>query len=362
MKVVIATGGTGGHLFPALWVAEKIQRKENDVLLVGSFTVGQEQITKKGFTFIDLKAKGMRFKGLKDTFFSLWLMFIAFFKALLALFTYKPQVVLGFGGYGSFPVVLAGRLLGVPTIIHEQNVVPGRANAFLGKITDKVAVSFQETQAYFDKRKVVVTGCPCHQIRKDSDQKTVLEFFGFKEKKFTFLVFGGSQGSERINEVFVNSLESLRNIKDFQVIHITGTKKFDKIKETYLSAGIKVALFSFLGRMDYAYSLADMVISRSGAVTVAEIIQAQVPSILIPYPYAYAGHQKMNAEILSNKKLAMLIEEKDLNEESLESAILTIFDKMQSLKNLNELFLDISYTDSSERLAAETLKLGKKNQ
>ncbi len=357
MKIIIATGGTGGHLFPALLVADKLMKENHSVLLVGSFSVAIEQVERRGFEYKNLKARGVKFNGIGESLVSMGLMARAVFQSLKIINDYKPDGILGFGGYGAFPVVLAARILGYPSMIHEQNVAPGRANAFLGKIVDKIAVSFQEAKKHFNLKKVIVTGCPCHEMDTVIDEQTVLNFLGFKERKFTIFVFGGSQGSEIINEVFVESVSLLLKSKDFQIIHITGEKDFDKIKEKYASLGVVCSVFKFLDKIEYAYSLADIVISRSGAVTIAEIISAKVPSILIPYPYAYGDHQKHNADVLTDKRLAITIEQKDLSKDSLVKALLVNFNNIKSCKNRDEVFADISYTDSSDHLAKEILKL-----
>lgn len=357
MKVLIATGGTGGHLFPALWVSDEIQKKGHEVLLVGSFPVGQSQISARNLRFIDLKTRGIQWKHLIKFFGSCWLMGVAIFRCFKIFWDEKPKVVIGFGGYGSFPVVLISKCFRVPSMIHEQNIIPGKANAFLGRIVDKVAISFEGAKEFFPKSKVVETGCPCHAINKKRDAAEAYKFFGLSEKKFTFLVFGGSQGSEKINQVFMDVIAPLSQIKDFQVIHVTGNDNFVAIKEKYRELKIPSALYKFLDRMDYAYSIANMVIARAGAVTIAEIINTKVLSVLIPYPFATQDHQTRNAEILGEKGLAVVLDQKDFNENSLEHAILQNFEKIGSVKNMDDLFKNIGYTGASEKVALEALKL-----
>ncbi len=360
MKIIVATGGTGGHLFPALLTAKTLQTQGHEIFFLGSFSVGEDQIRAKGFDYVNLRARGLVFDGWKKTFGSIVLMGKAVTKSFGILKRSRPDVVIGFGGYGAFPVVLAAKISGIPTLIHEQNVAPGRANALLSKIVDKVAVSFPEAQKSFPKAKVVLTGCPCHQVKTGRPMEELLQFFGFAKKKVTIFVFGGSQGSARINEVFLSLAMELKKERDFQVIHVTGEKDFVKIKEKYAAVQIPVALYKFLDKIEYAYDLADLVIARSGAVTVAELIKAQVASVLIPYPYSYAGHQKQNARVLTRKGSAELIEEKDLNPETLKNAILQMLCRAKRKQDQQVFSRQNGQASAAAQLARETVLLAGK--
>jgi len=352
MRVVLATGGSGGHLFPALKVAQELRDREDVVYFVGSFGVGVEQVKSHGFAFENLNVKGLSFHNPLEGVYASWIMFKATLKALRLLKKFNPDVVIGFGSYGACPAVFAACLLKVPTLIHEQNVVPGRANALLAKFVNKIAISFDKSMAYFQHEKTVLTGYPCHATKQHGQRSEILEEFCLKEDKVTIFVFGGSQGSHRINAEFIKSAQQLKNKLDFQVLHICGKKDFDTLKVQYERLGVPFALFMFLDRIERAYMIADIIISRAGAGTVTEIASFRLPAILIPYPYA-GGHQKENALALCETRLARLIEENDLTADLLTENILDVLDKRNDLKQPNEDLRKIFIPDSAKRLVAQ---------
>ncbi len=286
------------------------------------------------------------------SFVSVTAMIRAVGKAISSLRRSKPDAVIGFGGYGAFPAVLSAALLRYPILIHEQNVVPGRANAILAKLAKKVAISFQKSTDYFNPQKLVLTGCPCHFPQKHLDRAILFKTFQLVEGKTTILVFGGSQGSRKINEVFIEASKALRQTIDLQVIHISGKEDYPKLHDRYNQLGIPFALFKFLDKIEEAYSIADLVISRSGAATVSEIANFQLPAILIPYPYAQ-GHQRQNASVLCEIGTAELIEERDISVSKLNEAVL----KMLKVENTSEKFAHICHSDATQKLAEEVLKL-----
>ncbi len=352
MKFIIATGGTGGHLFPALRVAEELKREGHDIVFLGSFRRSQEKMRDSGFRFEDLTSKGLVTNSLGGMFSSVAAMIKATYKAFWLLKKIKPNVVIGFGGYGAFPAMFSAVLLRRPTLIHEQNVVPGRANALLAGLVSKIAVSFKKSVTYFSPKKTVLTGCPCHLPPEHLNRAAVLEKFRLKEGKVTILIFGGSQGSRQINEAFLESAAILSTKIDFQVIHISGGQDDQKIESMYNQLGIPFALFGFLDKMEEAYSVANLVVSRAGAVTVSEIAHFQLPSVLIPYPHAQ-GHQKENALVLCEIGVSELIEERNISAEKLAESALRVV----SHEGKNGTFESVCLPGATERLAQEVLKL-----
>jgi UDP-N-acetylglucosamine--N-acetylmuramyl-(pentapeptide) pyrophosphoryl-undecaprenol N-acetylglucosamine transferase len=356
MKFVIATGGTGGHLFPALRVAAELKRAGNEILFLGSFCRGREQIEKSGFLFKEIGAKGFVSISFKGKIISVIVMIRAMFRSFRSLRRFRPDAVLGFGGYGAFPVVLSACFLRYPTLIHEQNVVPGRANALLAKLVKRIAISFQKSSQYFDLKKTVLTGCPCYLPGNDAKKDVILNEFRLEEGKCTILVFGGSQGSRRINEAFIEAAGNLKEKLDFQVIHISGGQDYQKLQDRYNLLGIPFALFEFLDKMEEAYHISDLVISRAGAVTVSEIAGFQLPAIFIPYPYAH-GHQKANASVLCDEGAAVLIEDKDLSASRLSETVLTILDHQDVGRKLK----GVCFPDAVQSLVKEALCLAQKS-
>jgi len=298
MKIVMATGGSGGHIFPALKVANELKQRGHDLVFVGSFFTKEEKnlpndfwmarIKKDGFSLENLDSIGLSRKNIFQSFLWMFLMLRAVLFCLRFLKRNQMEAVIGFGGYGSFPAVCAARLLKIPTMIHEQNVIPGKANIFLSQFVNKIAISFEETRKYFHGRrnkKVVITGCPCNGSGGRANREQVLKSFGLKQK-FTIFVLGGSQGSHRVNTFFVQCATELSKEIDFQVIHVCGKKDYSFLKEEYQKQGIPFTLFEFLDKIEDAYSVSDLIISRAGAVTIFEIAAFAIPAILIPYPFA----------------------------------------------------------------------------
>jgi len=356
MKFVIATGGTGGHLFPSIQVAEELNRQGHDIVFLGSFKRTSEQMQKTGFPYEDLNAKGLILAWSGESFDSMITMVKATIRAFRSLKEIKPDAVLGFGGYGAFPAVFSALLLRYPTLIHEQNVVPGKANAFLSKFVKRIAVSFAKSVPYFNSKKTVLTGCPCHFPRENMDRVEILKEFHLDQNKKTILVVGGSQGSRRVNEIFLEAIKLLKGRLDFQVIHIAGKQDYENCRCQYDLLGIPFALFKYLDKMEEAYCAADLAISRSGAVTVSEIASFQLPAIFLPYPYA-RGHQKENASVLCETRLSRLIEDKDLSATKLTEQILELLTRPLNAQVKTDQFKDICFPDATQRLAQEALSL-----
>jgi len=321
MKIIIATGGTGGHIIPALKVADALKSKGHELLLVGSFGSWLERVKKLGIPIEELSARGVIFSSGRK----LWEALVGMAKSIFCSFSilkrFAPEVVVGFGGYGAFPIVFSATLLRYPTLIHEQNVVPGRANAILGKMVKRIAMSFKESERYFGSEKTIVTGCPCNVDPALLEHRPLyLKQFNFEEERITILILGGSQGSHKINMEAIKTIRDLSKTYRLQVIHICGKVDYDVLLSEYRQMSVPFKLFDFYEEMVKAYGVADIVIARAGALTVAEIVLAGIPAILIPYPYA-GGHQRENARVLANTYAAQIIEEKNFDKNILKQAV-----------------------------------------
>lgn len=324
---------------------------------MGTFGIGKEKIEREKFTYINLEAQGLTSKRPDILFLTASRMLRALSRSLKELKAYQPDVVAGFGGYGAFPVVLAGLMLKIPTIIHEQNVVPGRANKWLARFVRKIAISFPETKKHLKVERVVITGCPTHISTTNFSRQKGLELFGLKPGKFTILVFGGSQGSHALNEIFLQTAKTLNQKMDFQVIHVTGKKDLISVQNKYAEISCSAKVFDFINDMGEAYAASDLVIGRSGAATVTELAMFSKPAILIPYPHA-GGHQKENALIMVTRGLAEIIEEKDLTTEGLAELILEMYDHtIKDIASSHSLFKDIFVTNATERIAKTIMEL-----
>jgi UDP-N-acetylglucosamine--N-acetylmuramyl-(pentapeptide) pyrophosphoryl-undecaprenol N-acetylglucosamine transferase len=329
----------------------RLKRKDSEII----FFVPKDRLTQLILT--EFKVRYSSIGGFRIS--SMFGLIKCFFESLLFLKDFKPDIVIGFGGAGSLPLILEAKILGIRTLIHEQNVIPGRTNRFLSFFVDRICVSFPETKDYFlrvNKRKVIFTGNPLREEIGTKSKIESLRYFDLDFDRFTLLIMGGSQGSSKINSIFLETLLYFQN-NDLQVIHITGFRDYRYVRNFYEKIRFKNSrVFDFLERADYAYGAADLVICRSGATTISEITKCKLPSILIPYPYAY-GHQKENALTLARKGAAILIEDKDLSPSYLRDIILDLKNDRGRLKEMSSKFEELRIPDATQRLSEEVLSL-----
>jgi UDP-N-acetylglucosamine--N-acetylmuramyl-(pentapeptide) pyrophosphoryl-undecaprenol N-acetylglucosamine transferase len=226
---------------------------------------------------------------------------------------FRPEVVIGFGTIDTVPLLLFAWFFRIKTIIHEQNVIPGRANILLSKFVDKVAISFGETRKYLNNNKILLTGNPIRKEMVYIDKSVAKDFFAFKENAFTILIMGGSQGSYRINRAILDAFDYFgKERASLQIIHISGVEDYNELLSAYNDLRLEVRLFPFLREMEYAYSLADLAICRAGATTISELIYFKLPALLVPYPFA-RRHQEGNAGLLEKIGAAIVVEDSKLD-------------------------------------------------
>ncbi len=346
MRILAVAGSSGGHIFPALGFLDTLKEKKPDVktLLVlprNSIKNNVEISYKVAFVSVSNIRARVDFKNI----IALFGFFRACVESFFIIICFRPHMVVGFGSLASLPIIMFAKAFDVKTVIHEQNVLPGRANMFLSKFVDKIAVSFLKTKLYFRdyQDKVVFTGNPLRTNLKKVSLKDSLSYFNLNEGVPVVLVVGGSQGSNKINNTFLELAKSGFKGKALQVIHICGNNDYDYLKEEYDKLKITVRLFRFLKDMHYAYSASDLLVSRAGATTISEIIFFGIPAVLIPYPFALA-HQVANARALEETGAAEVILQEDLNARVLGESILSIlndpvvYKRMQS--GLGKLFTD----------------------
>ncbi len=321
--VLLACGGTGGHIFPAFSVAEELKKKYPALRLV--YVCGNKDIENAIFRMISgekvIPVESAPFRGGYSLFSPAFLLKLlqGFRQSYKILRTEKPSIVVGFGGHFSFPVILAARCLGIKTVIHEQNVMPGFANKVLMRFADAVALSFEETRAYLAPHRFMKrTGNPIRASIEKDCREEALKFFGFSPEKVTVLVLGGSQGAESINTVFLESLAKLpvELRSSLQAVHLTGKMSTALAEEACAKEGVFSRAFSFFERMDLVYGAADFALGRAGATFLAEAKAKQTPAILVPYPFA-GGHQLLNARAFLESGNSWVIEQKDLSAEML---------------------------------------------
>ncbi|MFK2824911.1 undecaprenyldiphospho-muramoylpentapeptide beta-N-acetylglucosaminyltransferase [Bacillus sp. B190/17] len=364
MKIVVSGGGTGGHIYPALALIRTIKEKypETSFLYIGTERgLESKLVTREDIPFHSIEITGfkrslsmenvktvMRFlKGVKEC------------KKILRKF--QPDAVIGTGGYVCGPVVYAAAKLGIPTIIHEQNSVPGLTNKFLSKYVDKVAICFEEAGGFFPENKVVFTGNPRASEVVSAKPANALKHFGLSDEKKTVLVFGGSRGARPINEAVVQSLSELAG-RPYQVLYVTGDVHFDQVQKEIAAAGKpeNVAVAPFIHNMPEVLVECHLVVSRAGATTLAELTALGVPSILIPSPYVTNNHQEKNARSLTDHGAAVMLAEKDLTAASLLKNLDHVLLNEKEWQRMKASSANLGVKDASERLFAVMLELANK--
>ena len=370
IKVLIAAGGSGGHIFPAIALAKALQGsagREIDIKFIGSDKALDRRIfEKERVKFSLVSANKFPYKASLELIPFFIKLKIDLIKTFFNLLSYKPDVVVGFGGYVSCPAMMIASLFGIPRIAHEQNVAPGRANKLLFKLADKVAISFEETRStkYLggEAAKCVFTGNPIRSEVLADDRQGGIKRFGLDGAKFTILVIGGSQGAHFLNEAFVGAMAGLdRSLRGaFQVIHLTGIKDYEwAVKRYSCLDGLESRVYSFLDRIEEAYSASDIIITRSGASAIFEAAYFGRPMILVPYPGA-AAHQSENARVFGNAGAAIVIDENDLSAGAFKDNILRLFKDRELLRKLGDAAKRLSVPDAAARLAGEVLDLSEK--
>lgn len=334
MKILIAAGGTGGHLFPGIALAEAFKEKDegNRILFVGTARdLDKRMLIPAGCAFEVIAAASVKGKNPLRVFIALLSLGKGIMQSLLIIRRFAPQLVFGLGGYVSAPVLVAAYLLGIKRAIHEQNVLPGLTNRTLGAIANRIFISFGESQRYFPPGKTVVAGNP---LRK---QHLHTASAAPPSRPFTLLVIGGSLGSHQINCAITEALAGLLPIRDeLLVIHQTGTADLDTVKAAYRRQGFTAEVLPFIENMAGAYRRAHLVIARAGATTLAELMMHGKASLLIPYPWASDNHQHHNAMFLVSRSAAQLLDPKELTGGMLAEQILRLYRTPDELSAMGE--------------------------
>lgn len=343
MKLIVTAGGTGGHIYPALGVIEKfLENKDNEVLYIGTTNrMESEIVPEKGLPYVGLEIYGLSKTDIKRDIKNVKLIVSAYKKCKKIMKEFKPDYVIGFGGYVTFPVLMAAHKYKIKSAVHEQNKLPGKTNRLLSKFVDTTFVSFKESEKYF-KNNVIVSGNPCSEKALNSirHDKTKLGFS--KNKKLTLIVMG-SLGSEAVNSRIKDFLINYKSETN-EILFITGKSSYDNYKDLKVDKSIKI--LPYYNDLSGLMKSADLIISRAGASTISEILSLNLPSILIPSPYVANNHQYYNALDLKEKNLAYMLEQKDLNKESLEKAIDYV---LKNEKNM------ISNLKKQEKLKSSTI-------
>ena len=311
MRILISAGGTGGHIYPALSIIEGFKKYDKDleVLYIGTKNRMEKDIVpKNGIPYYGIEIYGLSkniFKDIKDVF----LIFKAKKEIKKKILEFKPDVVLGIGGYVTYPVLSVAKSLHIKTFIHEQNAIPGKTNKMISKYADIIGISFKESAKYFPNKNVLYTGNPTG-IRALNTPKITKSSLGLNDDKPLVVVVCGSLGSETVNNAMKGYLKTLEN-KDYQVVYITGKNLYEEFIKIKYPKNVKV--LPYLDNLTGLLKETDVLVARAGASTIAEVLSLKVPTIFIPSPYVANNHQYYNAVSLKNDNLALMLEEKDLS-------------------------------------------------
>ena len=360
MRFVIAGGGTGGHLFPGIAIAEAFIEREmgNEVLFIGTEKGIEAKVLAGGkFPLRTIKAMPLKGRSLLGKVKAIWSIPMAMTEAYSILKNFQPQLVLGVGGYASGPTLMAAFLLGMKRAIHEQNVIPGMTNRILKWFSQRIFVSFEETKKYFPDERTIVTGNP---IRKEIFRPGV-DVQGIEERKgyrFTLLIFGGSAGAHRINKVMIEALDHFQEMKSFlRFFHQTGREDEDWVSKGYQEKGFDAVVRPFFEDMATYYRLSDLVVCRSGASTIAELAICGKAAILIPYPHAAHNHQLINAQKLVDLGAARMIRDEELNGLSLAQTILHLYDHPEERTRMEEQIHQVGKPRAAQEIVEHCYKL-----
>lgn len=366
MRIVVAGGGTGGHLFPGIAVAEEIKKREAsaEVLFVGT-THGIEAtlVPREGYPIRFLRAEGVAGKSLLRKISGGVKTLVSIYDSYKLLRNFRPQAIIGVGGYASFSTVFTGWLMSIPTVIMEQNSVPGLANTLLGKVADAICATYHESISFFPIHKTFITGNPIRMNILSADREGAYELFGLKKDKFTVFVFGGSSGARTINNAVCDAFNHLADLReDIQFLHQTGRSDYELVRETYRKLGFNGTVTAFIHQMPEAYAAADLVISRAGATTLAELTAVGKPAILIPYPYAAGEHQKMNAAKLSDLGAARMIPDRELTGELLARSLKAMYADKGAMSEMLKISRSLGKPDATQRVVDVVMSLLKVNK
>jgi len=360
LRVIIAGGGTGGHIFPAVAVGHALQRLQPDtqLLFVGANgRMEMEKVPQEGFEIKGLDIAGFNRSNLFANITLPYKLIKSRIRAKQIIKQFKPGAIVGVGGYASFPVLYAGQGMGIPTLIQEQNSFAGKSNKILAKLAKVVCVAYEGMDKFFPIGKILLTGNPVRAniARMNISSEAGKGHFGLDKSRQTILVVGGSLGAKSINESIDANLDELMS-SDVQLIWQTGKLYYEQAAKRAVSFGDKIRVFEFIKDMDYAYSAADVVISRAGALAIAELCIAAKPVIFVPYPYAAEDHQTNNALALVNKNAAILIKDEDVKTE-----LLGRLNGLLNDKSLQQIMAEnlkaLAITDADERIAKKVIEI-----
>ncbi len=360
MRVIITGGGTAGHINPGIAIAKHITARHPDAVIVFVGTqrgLEKNLVPREGFEIRFIKARGFNRKLSLDVLLTAKDMVLGYMEARRIIKAFKPDIVIGTGGYVCLPVMLAAARLKVHTLIHESNSYPGIANRILSGIVDIAAISFKDTQKYFKRaKKVIFTGNPIRSEILSASREEARALEELKPDMLMVLIFGGSQGAQKINDVVVQMIADNKGVLPYKMVFSTGQTQYDRVKKTLEQNGLiaeelaNIKIVPYIFDMARSLAAADLVISRAGAVTVSEITATGAPSILIPFPHAAENHQESNARTLERQGASIVILEDDLSSDILNHQIMSLINNKEQLNRMAKNSKKAGVTDAAEKI------------
>ncbi len=361
MKVIISGGGTGGHVFPAIAIADALKKIDPtvDILFVGAQgKLEMEKVPKAGYPIKGLKISGFQRKLTLKNFLNLFHLVGSLWKSFWIVREFKPDVVVGVGGYASGPTLEMAYRQGIPVLVQEQNSYAGITNKLLAKKAQKVCVAYPNMERFFPKEKLQMTGNPVRDDIGNLDHLRAegLAHFGLAQGKKTILLFGGSLGAKTLNIAMRFNAEEISQLTDIQILWQAGKLYIEDYKDCETAQLPNVEIRPFLDRMDLAYAIADVVICRAGALTISELSMVGKPTVLIPSPNVAEDHQTMNAKALVDIHAALLVKDSDATIEMLPKAIHILRNDTQS-RQLSQQIKTLARPNAASEIAQEVKKL-----
>jgi UDP-N-acetylglucosamine--N-acetylmuramyl-(pentapeptide) pyrophosphoryl-undecaprenol N-acetylglucosamine transferase len=356
LNIMIAGGGTGGHLFPGVAIAEEFIKRDHEtaILFIGTERGLEQRILKDlGYVLRTIDVEGIRGKGLIKSAGGILKIPASMIQCYPILRDFNPDLVIGVGGYASGPAVIMAYCMGKKTAIAEQNAMPGLTNRILGRFVDRVFITFAVTEKWFSKKKTVVTGNPVRAgfVQEEKKQRE-------ESKSFTLLIYGGSQGAAGINSAVIESLPYLEKMRDgLKIMHQTGERDVTRVSKAYEDYHMDAHVCSFINNMAGAYDAADLLICRAGATTIAEITARGKAALFIPFPYAVGDHQRLNAQVLVDAGAAQMILERDITGEKLARVVEELCHDRDHIKRMEEKSQALGYTRAAAHIVDECMKL-----
>ncbi|MFT6882397.1 MAG: UDP-N-acetylglucosamine--N-acetylmuramyl-(pentapeptide) pyrophosphoryl-undecaprenol N-acetylglucosamine transferase [Marinoscillum sp.] len=357
---MISGGGTGGHIYPAISIAQSLEDmlQEVEIMFVGAQgRMEMKKVPEAGYPIVGLWISGLqRSLSVQNLLFPVKLV-VSVIKAFSLIKSFKPNIVIGVGGYASGPLLYAASAKKIPTLIQEQNSYAGLTNKLLANRVDKICVAHGGMEKYFPKDKLVVTGNPVRKtiVLPESRKREAFDFFGLDPKKKTILIIGGSLGARSVNEFILSGYEKLAT-SGHQVIWQTGGFYFEEMKSRITNPSKDILARDFVREMHYAYAVADVVISRAGALSIAELMLTGKPSILVPSPNVAEDHQTINAMALVDREAAILVKDNEGAEKLIDTTLNLLGDEPLK-QRLSKNIAAMSHPDSAKDIANEILKL-----